>query len=302
MKYDDVEQGAMQLQEVNGDLDLRVLIGRLWLGKLWVIAVTLLCTGLAAVHAFTTSPIYRSELVLTVRSDSPANQMAALRSQFGGLASIAGINLGNAGTQRQEWIALLNSRALAREFIVSHDLMPVLFAGRWDSEAQAFRKNSRDATPTIGDAVDRLMDTRQINEDIRTGLITVAFEWVDRQLASDWANGYIELANEMLRQEAIEESKQSIAYLEEELRRTNLEPVRSSLYSLMEGRLNETMLATIQPQYAFKVIDRAQPSEPGKFVRPRRAILIFLGVVLGLAIGSVFALWRHRSIDPKPST
>ena len=81
-------------------------------------------------------------------------------------------------------------------------------------------------------------------------------------------------------------------YLNDELTRTALEPVRQSLYRLMEGRLNQVMLANIEHDYAFHVIDRAEPPEPENFFRPRRRIEIFLGSMFGILLGVVWVLWR----------
>jgi uncharacterized protein involved in exopolysaccharide biosynthesis len=65
----------------------------------------------------------------------------------------------------------------------------------------------------------------------------------------------------------------------------------------MEGRLNEVMIASVEHEYAFKVIDRAETPEEHHFVRPMRALEILLGLVFGLGLGAVFVLWKYP--EPK---
>ena len=69
--------------------------------------------------------------------------------------------------------------------------------------------------------------------------------------------------------------------------------MRQSLYRLMEGRINEVMLASVQPDYAFRTIDKAQAPDPRYPVRPKRLLEIVIGIMVGTIIGVAFALWRY---------
>ena len=113
-------------------------------------------------------------------------------------------------------------------------------------------------------------------------------------VATSWVNEYSVMANEKLRQKAIHSARQSISYLQNELSRTSQEPIRQSLYRLMESRLNEVMLASVEPEFAFQVIDRAEVPDKHRFVRPKRLLHIVLGAMLGFGCGALFALWRSR--------
>jgi uncharacterized protein involved in exopolysaccharide biosynthesis len=68
--------------------------------------------------------------------------------------------------------------------------------------------------------------------------------------------------------------------------------VQAGLYRLQEANLNRIMLATVQPDYALRVIDPAVA--PLKPIRPRWFLLSALGVVLGGSIGVAIALWQRR--------
>jgi LPS O-antigen subunit length determinant protein (WzzB/FepE family) len=275
----------------DGDIDIRGFVALLWRGRYWLAGFVLLFGGLAAAHAFLSQPVYRSDALMAVRS-AESGAAGALQGQLGGLASLVGINLGGGSDRRQEFVAYLKSRALAKEFVERKGLMQVFYASAWNETTKQFESDGG-RPPTIGDAIDYLSALRGVEENARTGLLTVSFYWTDPVVAASWVNDYVALANEKLRQEAIEDGHKSIEYLKEELGRTTIEPVRQSLFRLMEGRLNQVMLASIEPQYAFRVIDRAEAPERDKFVRPRRVVEIVIGILFGGVLGTVFVLWRY---------
>lgn len=275
------------------EIDFATVLRLLWRGRFWIGGFMVAFGLLAALHAYITEPVYRSAILVTVRQDEIGGPMGALRGQLGGLASLAGIVPGGGNSRRQEFIAYLKSRALAKEFVERSGLMHEFYRSNWNAATKKFEAGSRDRAPTVGDAVDALLGIRQVDEAARTGLITVSFDWTDRNLAAKWANDYVALANEKLRADAIGDAKQSIAYLTDELSRTTLEPVRQSLFGIMEGRLNQAMLASIEHEFAFKAIDLAEPSEPDKYIRPRRLLEILFGSAFGLIFGTAFVFWRY---------
>jgi hypothetical protein len=236
--------------------------------------------------------VYRSTAVLAVRIQDMDGAMSSIRGQLGGLASLAGIR-GQGGGRREEYIAFLRSIGLARVFVERQGVMQHLFEDRWNANTKTFTPDASGNPPSVGEGADRF--TRyvlQVGVDERSGLISVDVMWTDRVKAAEWANAYVELANELLRVDAMRSAEQSIGFLNEELAKTNVEPIRQSLFRLLEGRLNDNMLATVERQYAFKVIDPAVASEPRRFVRPRRVLQTLIGILCGGAFGVLFVLWR----------
>jgi uncharacterized protein involved in exopolysaccharide biosynthesis len=273
--------------------DLVTLVKRLWIGRYWLIASTMLFGGIAAVHAIMSVPVYESAVVIAVRTQDMDGALGAIRGQLGGLASLAGVGTGRGGQRREEFIAFLRSGGLARGFVQQHGIAQFLFASRWDPKTQSFTPDSRGNVPTAGEtAVLFMRGIRQVNVDERTGLIAVAMRWTDPGLAADWANAYVAQANELLRIDAVRSAEQGIGFLNQELAKTSVEPIRQSLFRLLEGRLNDSMLANVEREYAFKVIDPAVASEPHRFVRPRRVLETLIGILCGIAFGVLFVLWR----------
>jgi uncharacterized protein involved in exopolysaccharide biosynthesis len=256
--------------------------------------------GLAAAAAFLSTAIYRSETLLAFNDEKSSGlNLSGAASQLGGLASLAGINIGGSESEKDIAIALLSSRGFLESFIDDHQLLPVLFTASWDAKAKAWLKKP----PTVSDGVElirkRLMS---VNEDRRTGLIRVAVEWRDRNLASQWANELVRRVNDLTRQWAIEDARNSQNYLSAELEKTGIVELRQSVNRLLESELKKEMVANVRVQYSFRVIDPAKPSDIEDFVRPRRFLLLAFGAFSGFIFGCVLALilnvWQRRARLP----
>jgi uncharacterized protein involved in exopolysaccharide biosynthesis len=283
-------------EDKSGDMDIADIVARLLHGKWWIVGAMLICVLLAALHAYTAVPIYRAEGSYVIRSDEHGGALGAITGQLGGLASLAGIGLGDDGSRRKTSLAVLKSRELAAEFAEKHNLMQLFYKSRWDQQTKTYRGTLFRPPPTFNDAVNAVEGLRKIKEEPKTGLITLSFEWVNRDQATRWVNDYAAMANEKLRQKAIRSAQQSLKYLEDQLAATSQEPIRQSLYRIMESRLNEVMLASVEPEYAFQVIDRAVMPDAHRFVRPKRAFEIVFGAAAGFAIGALYVLWRFRKL------
>jgi uncharacterized protein involved in exopolysaccharide biosynthesis len=246
--------------------------------------------AIAAVIAFNTTPIYRAQVKAVIVDPSEAVGGNALRNQLGGLAALAGFDVGNASGRKQEAFATLKSDGFARDFIVAENLMPVLFADRWDPQKKAWRAGVKQ--PTIESAV-RLF-TREVSFitlDLRTGIVDVAIESESPSLAAQWANRAVEMANERIRGEARRTADRSVEYLNRELAKTSVVELQQAIHRLVEVQINNAMLANVQTEYAFRVIDRAVA--PEQRVRPKRSIMIAVGGFLGGIVGILFVLGRR---------
>jgi uncharacterized protein involved in exopolysaccharide biosynthesis len=214
----------------------------------------------------------------------------SLRNQFGGIAALAGINLGGGGGRSEESFATFESSGFARDFIVAENLLPVLFAERWDAAQGKWRDGEE--PPTMEAAVTKFAgDVRTLSQDRQTGLITVTVEWLTPELAAAWANRLVEMINERLRTEAKSNADRSIEYLNQELARTAVVDLRQAIYRLIQDQVNNAMLANVQREYAFRFIDRAVA--PVTRASPKRTLITAVGAFAGLFIGLLFVLLRH---------
>lgn len=275
----------------------RVLMVYKWL----IVLLTLLAGGLAAYIAMNTPPVYRAEALLAPASEEKAGGMSALAGQFGGLASLAGINLGSGGGGTEQAIATLQSRAFLDRFIADRDLLPVLFADRWDSAAKRWKVEAGGQAPTARDAYGRFKDDLlKIAADKKSGLVTVAIEWGNPAQAAEWVNELVARLNNYRQREAIREAQKSIDYLKRQLAQTSVIEMQQSIFNLIEAQTKSIMLANVREEYAFKVIDPAVA--PEKKIRPKRAQIVALGVVAGFFGGIFLAFFRAFLVRQRERT
>ena len=101
-----------------------------------------------------------------------------------------------------------------------------------------------------------------MSEDRRTGIVTLAIIWSDRDTAAQWANQLLAEADDALRQRAIGEYTRSIDYLTSESTQASVVELRSAIYKAMESELKDAMMrapATL----------RVQGAESGRGARSR---------------------------------
>ncbi len=277
------EQEKPAVSDVGGEIDLLILIRMIWAHRILIGCVSLTFGVLAAIYAFTARPEFRAETSLTDAPDGSMGAAASLMNQFGGLASLAGINVSGGDHKMRDARAVLKSRALAEEFIARRKLVDVIL------------ENADQRT--LWRAVERFRKSVvTIREDNRAGLVLVTIDWRDAEVAADWANAYVALANEIIRRRALEEATRNIAYLNEQLTKTNSIEVQRVMFNLIENETKNSMLASGREEYAFAVVDRARVPEIR--VSPKRALLVLGGLIFGGIIGSIFVFVR-RAARPK---
>lgn len=276
-------------------LTLDELLELTWRRRLLVIASVLVFAALAAAASFVMTPRWRAQVVIVpVKGDDMRGVLSSALGQLGGLASLAGLGASGGGN-KEENLQFLSSRGFLASFIEEEQLLPVLFAKKWDATQGRWIVDDPDDVPTIADGV-RYMDSkvRSVQEERRTGIVTLSIVWKDPVVAARWANLMVERANRDLRARAIRDAEASKAYLNAELGKTDVVELRQSIYRLLENQIKTIMLASVRPDYAFRIIDPAVPPDLDEKIRPKRTVM----TVLGALAGGVFALlvigWQWR--------
>jgi uncharacterized protein involved in exopolysaccharide biosynthesis len=280
-------------------VDLRVVIARLWNRRLWIVASIVVGTAIAAAVAFVSTPVYRVVAVLVPAGADRGGMGAGLNSalgQLGGLASLAGINVGGGDIETEESLAVVRSRQFTEAFIESQNLTPVLFAKRWDEQQGTWRAGKK--PPTRAEAF-KYFDKkiRAVLTDKKTGLVRLQVEWRDREQAAAWANELIRRLNVEMRTRAIDKADASIGYLEKELNGTTTVASREAIGRLIESQIKQRMIANVQQEYAFRVVDKAMAPDADDFVRPQRLLMIGIGLVGGAMLG-VLGVLMSGALSP----
>jgi uncharacterized protein involved in exopolysaccharide biosynthesis len=281
-------------------LDLVDLWSALKAGRWLILSTAILGLVVGALIAFLSTPKYRSTVLMTpVHREAAAGVLGALASQLGPLANLAGLNISAAGGTKELALATLTSRGFLESWISERGILPVLFAGRWDSSEKRWTTSDPEDVPSLEDGYRKLTrKVLRIEDDKERAVVMLSVDWVDRKLAAEWANQLADRLNQTLREKAIQEGDRSIKFLNDELSRTTLVELRQAIYRLVESQEQEIMLAHVREDYAFRIIDRARVSDADRFVRPNRPLVILLGLLAGLTVGAVIVAMRRMLTHP----
>ena len=270
-----------------GEIDLFDLIRTLLKAWKTIIGVTIVCTGLAVTYALNAPVVFKAETLVAPASEEQSGSPSVL-SQFGGLAAMAGISIPSDSNVEQV-VATLKSRKFLSQYIHRKNLLPVLFADIWDVKNQTWMINNKEDEPTQQNGVHSFKnEILSVDEDKKSGLITLSIYWQDPKVAAEWANDLIEQLNKQLREQAIADSIKRVGYLEQELAKTTLQDMRAVLYKLLEAEKQKAMLANVNEDFALEVIDPAIAPEAQE--KPKRKLIVALGAVCGGFLG-IFAVF-----------
>ncbi len=291
------------------EIDLRELFAAIWQGKWIIVATTFVFAVLSVIYALSLPNIYRSEALLApVNADAGMN----LPGQLGGLAALAGVNLGGGGGDKTTLaIEVLKSREFIGRFIEEQDLyIPVMAATGWsrgndslkidddiyDAEkAQWVRKAKAPFAPkpSVQETYTEFMKLFSVSQDKTSGMVKISVQHYSPYLAKQWVDKLVLAINEDMRQRELSEAQRSISYLNEQIAQTNLADARTMLFSLVEEQTKTLMLANVRSEYVFKTVDPAVVAE--KKAKPARALICILGVMLGGMLSVLFVLIRYFS-------
>lgn len=271
-------------------IDMGAVFAKLLDRRWWVIgSVALFAIGFGVV-AFMMKPVYSSMVVLTpADAERGANVVGGFaNSALGGLASGLGLG-GPQNAEVEEALAVLHSRDFTERFITNQNLMPRLFAEKWDPATHNWKAEVK-KPPTLNKAY-RYFDTqiRTIIRDKKTGLITIEIDWTDRNEGAAWANELVRELNEEMRARAIAKAEASTHFLDKEAQNTSTVEARDAISRLMEAQVKQRMLANVTHDYSFRVVDKALPADSDEQIKPHKRVLVMVGALLGLVVG-VFAV------------
>ena len=279
------------------EIDLFELIRTLLWGWKIIVGITIVCIGLAVAYALYLPDVFKAETILAPAQDDESGARSLL-DKFGGLVAIAGVQEKDTSFMIRVY-GTLNSSQFIRTFITKYNILPSLFYDQWDESNDTWLLKDRSAIPTIDDARKLFQSMLSINEDKKTGLTSISFEWYRPNLATNWVNNLVKELNQALRQRAIDDSNKKVGFLEKELTKTSLEDMRKVLYSILESEKQKAMLANVNEDYAFEVIDPATVSKVPE--KPKRKLIVALGGVCGGFLG-IFAVFFAQFLKKLKST
>jgi uncharacterized protein involved in exopolysaccharide biosynthesis len=279
------------------EIDLLELIRTLLQSWKLIVGITIISTGLALTYALLSTEIFKAETLLAPAREEKSGVSSSI-GQFGGLAAMAGISIPS-DSNTEKVVATLGSRKFLTLFINNNNLLHVFFEDLWDAEAKTWILEPNQPEPSPNDGFSALKSAIKIDEDKKSGLITLSISWRDPKIAAQWANDLVKQLNEQLREQAIEDFHKRVGYLEQELTKTTLKDMREVLYNLLESEKQKAMLANVNEDFALEVIDPAVA--PKHWEKPKRKLIVILGVVCGGFLGIFAVFFLHFLVKLKTS-
>ncbi|MFW7526492.1 Wzz/FepE/Etk N-terminal domain-containing protein [Vibrio ostreicida] len=293
----------------NDDIDIKELISSLWKEKWTLIAITALFALGGVIFSTSRPNIYKASAVVVAANDEKSSGLAAMASQFGGLASLAGINVAGGKTDDKALsLATLQSRKFINAFVEKYALLPTLMATKsWNEESNEIVLDSKvydgnrwlqDAShkgktfePSAWEAYKKFKSLLNIRESKETGIVTISITHLSPYVAQQWSQWLVFELNSWMKEESITETNRNIEYLEQQLDRTKVVEMQNVFYQIIEEQTKTLMLAEVKEEYAFKTID--PPVVPEETVGPKRVLICVLAALLGVLTGVAFVLVRY---------
>jgi uncharacterized protein involved in exopolysaccharide biosynthesis len=267
--------------------------------KITLLAPTFVCLVLGVIYILISPPRYKVDTLLAPKTVTSSSQavLNQLDSQLGGIGLGGVLNQGAADrSDTGVSLAILESRQFLGDFIVRHNLMPILFESRWDKDEEDWAEGV-DSPPTVNDGY------RVFNENVLLveldevyGLVTVSLEWTDANVANDWLVLLIRDLNDDIRKRERDEATRSLEYLRKELARTDIMELQQALHQLSRIELRRLTMVNVHEEFAFKTIDPPFVPDIDDPIWPRPALVIlsslFFGLIFGVGTAVLLTGWR----------
>ena len=285
------------------EIELWEIYSTLWLNKKFILILTGIFAVLSVIYSLSLTNLYTSQALLV-----PTSLNSNSTSQYKALASVAGVNLGDSSPDVTLAIAFINSKKIIRQLIKHESFLPDLMAAKkWHIKSNSIiydddlydKKNKKwvrevdfpfQQVPSEQEAFELFSEQINITEDKKNQLVTLSVEHISPSVAQQWAEWIIDEANTMVANLRIEESENSIKYLNEQINLTPYAELRTMFFSLIQENTQNMMLAKVSKQYALTIVD--PPLIPEIKSSPQRALICILGTLLGGMLSLLIILVR----------
>lgn len=305
---------SKRTKDFNDEIDLREILFILVQAKRLITYVTVFIVFIGIIYSLLLPNIYKSEALLAPVEESSSLISGAL-SQYSGIAGLAGISLPTEenGSNSKKAIELISSLYFFENHIMPNIFLPDLMAVEsWDRETNKiiyddsiFQKNSnswvRDYSfpqkliPSAQESFEVFIEENLIIlEDIQTGYVALSMKHQSPIIANNWIEIIYEEVNSFYRQKEKESSEKAVVYLNKQIANTSLSEIRQVTASLLQKEIQKLTLIEANNDYVFEYV--YPPTVMEKKSEPKRLLIIFLFLLVGIFLGMIISLiWHYNS-------
>ncbi|GEM_PF-2695719 len=173
------QKTVIEQNSYDDEIDIIELIKVLIKNWFLILSITIIATGIGVYVAKKATPMYKADTKFFV----PAQDKSALSGYMSAISSLGFGGLSGGNSSSEIVLNLINSRRMARDIVNRFELVKVY----QDRNSKKINYENGVKEKMIYDAVVRIKSSLTVNSD-KSGLITLAVEDENPQLAADIAN------------------------------------------------------------------------------------------------------------------
>lgn len=305
-----MENNVQKEIHYEGEIDLGELFGVLWFSRIKIIAITGVFAFISAVYALSVPNLYKAEILLAP-AQSDSSDLSGLSKEMGGLASLAGVNIGQDKVSEtaiaQE---VMTSWSFIESFIAKNNISIEVFATEgWDRESNELKfdddifdvetqtwfveddNTGEIGPPTSWKLFESFLEKLSISEDKISGLVSLSIEHYSPEIAKQWSDLYLDAINSHMQKRQVAKVNNNLNYLQVQVEQTPMTEMREVFYNIIEEQIKDKMIAEASPEYVFVVVSPSMVPEEKS--QPNRILILFLGTLVGGMLSLLYVLLRH---------
>ena len=292
------------------EIDLKELMKVLIKDKSLVVYITAFFSIIGVLYSLSLPNVYQSTTLL-YPTEQQNNNIAGAMKAYSGLAGIAGINVSSQASESNSVKALkkLTSLSFFTENLMPNIFLPNLFAiDSWNEDSNTIiydndiydntkKSWTRDFSypqtqiPSSQEGYEVFMKHLLVSEDPDSGFVTIAVKHQSPYIAQKWTELVVNQINNYFRTKDKIEAEIAVAYLQEQIAKTNFTEVKQVIAELLQGRTQQLSLIEVGEYYVFAYID--PPVVMEKKVEPIRSKICLFFAFSGLIFSLIFIIFRH---------
>jgi len=291
-----------KINDFEGEANLKDFFSILYLGKWLFISITFLAATMGVIYSLLLPNIYESKALL-VPVNSSGGVSGALQN-YSGLAGLAGISLASSNDEGNSAKAIKKIGSLSffeNNIITNINPLDLMAVKSWDQETNklfydegVYRKKK---IPSTQLGFEKFTTKHlSLNEDKKSGFITLSIKHQSPFVAKQWAELVITEVNSFYRQKDKAESEKAVGYINQQISMTGFSEIKQVLAQLLQEETKKLILIEANKSYVFDYID--PPAVMEKKSEPKRFFIVVLSTLLGIVLSTLLVLVRHY-IYPK---
>ncbi|MBU2881824.1 hypothetical protein KO525_07450 [Psychrosphaera sp. B3R10] len=288
---------------------LRVIIGE----YKKILIVTFIFGVVSAIYALSLPNIYSSTVRMIPAQQESEGGLSSLASKYGGLAAMAGVNLGTSGSSDsiQHAVELMNSWSYLESIILKYDLKAKFMAVEgWDGKSDTLEYNSDIYSKELGEwlqlksffgsklrtsepsSYDTYLKFKKdffgVNFDAEKGIFEITVKHFSPKVAFEVTNIFSKEINEYFRSEDKKQALASVDFIEDKIKTTSNTQMLEVFYNMIESHTQKIMLTEISEEYLLRTLIPAKIAETKYKVAPKRSVIVLISILFA---GIATILW-----------